>query len=375
MLVTCSPDERYHKVSQNLFSWLSDRKQEDFPLGTDYVDQFRHLRGRFNTILKEVDKAAILAEARKSMEQGKTDIEDLVYLTNHGQYHVEQVVQRATDLLRDSDCALSAYEGYILLTAILFHDVGNIYGRKNHEAKALEIMNTFGSLAGIDSFEKKTIIKIALVHGGKLDGSKDTISRLQEKDDVLGKPIRKRFLAAILRFADELADDYLRASRYMLEANMIPDTSQIYHRYSESLKSVRVEGSEVRLRFNFDAEEVLKQYKKNGQPIFLLDEINDRVLKMHRERMYCMRFMRPCIDISSIRVDISIYESVADLVGKDDNKSVLLEPERLQYTLSEGGYPECPEELFLSHCSGENARKTGADMKALFEARRSRGNA
>ena len=184
------------------------------------------------------------------MDQGKTDPEDIVYLTNHGPDHVNQVVQRTTDLLRDSGCKLSAYEGYILLSAILFHDVGNIFGRKNHEARAWEIMNRLGSLAGTDTLEKKTIIKIALVHGGAFNGSKDTIGQLQERDDILNKPVRKRLLAALLRFGDELADDYSRASRYMLDAGMIPTDSQIYHRYSDSLKSVRVEDGEVRLRFN-----------------------------------------------------------------------------------------------------------------------------
>lgn len=88
-----------------------------------------------------------------------------------------------------------------------------------------------------------------------------------------------------------------------------------------------------------------------------------------------MRFMRPWIDISCIRVDISIYEHVGDLIGKGNYKLDQLEAERLQYTLTEGGYPECPEASFLAHCSGENARKTGAEMKALFEARRSERNA
>ena len=356
MPATYPRDEKYYEVCQDLFSWLRDRRQEDFPLGTNYVSQFDTLRARLDAILKDVDRAAILAEVRKGM----TDPDDLIWLTNHGPNHVEQVVQRTTDLLRDSDCMLSSYEGYILLTAILSHDVGNIYGRENHETRAWEIMNALGSLAGMDNLEKKTIIKIALVHGGKFDGSKDTINRLQEKDDVLGKPVRKRFLAAILRFADELADDYSRASRYMLAAGKIPIKSQIYHRYSESLKSVRVEGSDVRLRFDFDAEELQKEYIKDGQQTFLLDEINCRVIKMHRERMYCMRFMRPCIDISRIRVDISIYdEPVGDLIANDDTKSclhsALLKPERLQYTLAEGGYPECPEASFLAHCSGENA--------------------
>ena len=374
MAAARSPHEKYYKVGNDLISWLRSRKKEDFPQGTDYVAQFNALYPRVEEILKEVDRAALLAEARALIEQGSTNPEDIIYLTNHGPEHVTQVIQRTTDLLRDSGCELSPYEGYILLTAILFHDIGNVYGRRNHEAKAWKIMNALGVLAGADQLEKRTIIKIALVHGGTFDGSKDTINRLQEKDDILGKPVRKRLLAAILRFGDELADDFSRASRYILDAGKIPENSQIHHRYSASLNSVRVERGEVRLRFNLDEEEALKEYMKNGQPTFLLDEINDRVLKMHRERMYCMRFMRPHIDISRIHIDITIYAHVGEMIRKDNQKSALLEPERVQYTLAEGGYPECPEASFLAHCSEGSARKTGADMKVILESRRSAQN-
>lgn len=368
-------DEKYYEVDQDLFSWLGNRRQEEFPLGADYVAQFNALRPRIDTILRDVDKAALLAEAQKSMERGETNPEDIIYLTNHGPEHVKQVVQRATDLLRDSGCELSPYEGYILLTAILFHDVGNIFGRKNHEVKAWKIMNDLGSVAGTDQLERKTIIKIALVHGGTFGGSKDTIIRLQEKDDVLGRPVRKRLLAAILRFADELADDYSRASRYMLDADQIPPNSQIYHRYSDSLKSVRVEHAEVRLRFDFDEEEALKEYIKNGRPTFLLDELNERALKMHRERMYCMRYMRPHIDISRIHVDITIYAHVGEMIRKDNQRSALLDPERVQYTLVERGYPECQDGSFLANCSGGSTLRTGVEMKSILEDRRSMRNA
>ena len=374
MSATHSNDEKYYKVDKDLLAWLSARRKEEFPLGTDYVAQFTALTARMQDILKEVGSAAALAEARKLMAEGKTDPQDIIYLTNHGPEHVKQVVLRASDMLRDSGCQLSPYEGYILLMAILFHDVGNIFGRKKHEEKAWEIMNTLGPLAGTDKLEKRTVIRIAQVHGGTFDGSKDTINCLQERDDVLGKPVRKRLLAAILRFADELADDYSRASRYLLESNQIPNASQICHRYSNSLKSVRVVEGEVRLRFDFDEEEATQQYTKNGRPTFLIDEINERALKMHRERMYCMRFMRPHIgrEISLISVDITIYAHVMDLEGKDDNhRSPLLTPERVKYALAERGYPECPEESFLANCSRESDRKTGAEMKALLEARRS----
>lgn len=370
------PHDKSYKVDCDLVSWLRSRDKADFPQRTDYVVQFDRLRAEIDKILPDVGAASAVAEAQKLIREGKTNPEEVLYLTNHGEQHVDQVIQRATDILNDSNCGLSPYEGYILLAAILFHDVGNIFGRKDHAEKGQEIMNALGRVAGTDAVEKRLIIKIAVAHQGSFGGSKDTISRLQD-EDILGKRVRERLLAAILRFADELADDCSRASRYMFEADRIPESSVIFHAYSASLNSVRVEQGEIRLRFHLDEEQAIRKYLKNGQPTFLLDEINGRVLKMHRERMYCMRFMRPYVDneISRIRVDITVFAPVKELTGRDDFcKKSLFEEERIQYILAEGGYPECPDASFLEHCSEKNYRTTGAEMKSKLETKRSMRN-
>jgi len=363
-----------YKVDRDLVAWLLSRKKEDFPQGTDYISQFNTLRSRLAEILKEVDRAALFFSAKELIAQGSTNIDDLVYLTNHGPEHVTQVIQRATDLLIDSKCKLSPYECYILLVAILFHDIGNLYGRAKHETKALEIMSALGDLAGADRLEQRTILKIALVHGGSYHGSKDTISRLQAQDAVLGITVRKRFLAAILRLADELADDCSRASRYMLRKGLLPKGSEIFHVYSDSLKSVQIEDGEIRLRFDLEQDVALREFTKGDKTQYLIDEINSRVLKMHRERIYCMRYMHKEVNLESIRVDITIHSPVDTIAGEDNQESILLSPERIQYTLSEIGYPGCEDSVMLYNCCGQTTLKTGLDIKNILEAKRSDRN-
>jgi hypothetical protein len=65
----------------------------------------------------------------------------------------------------------------------------------------------------------------------------------------LGKEIRPRFLAALLRFSDELADENTRADRYSLEAGDIPMRNEAYHAYSNSLTSFAIDGREISLKF------------------------------------------------------------------------------------------------------------------------------
>ena len=241
-------------------------------------------------------------------------------------------------------------------------------------------MNSLGLMAGPDSSEKRTIVKIALVHSGVYAGSSDTIGQLLPSADLLGFPVRKRLLASILRFADELSDDSSRASRYFaVLGEEIPELSRLFHLYSHSLQSVRVKDSEVRLGFDFDEEHALRTYRKRvtsdgvaaiDSERYLLDEIYERTLKMHRERMYCVRFMRPWIDISHIDVRITIYEKLDDISDGRNEKKSLLHPERVNYVLEEVGYPGCPNEHFSAYCSGASDIMTGKELKERFEKRR-----
>jgi hypothetical protein len=146
---------------------------------------------------------------------------------------------------------------------------------------------------------------------------------------LFNHPVRKRLLAAILRFADELADDSTRADRVSLEKSLLPKGSEIYHRYSESLHSVKIEKRNIQLGYEFTSALAIKQFEKHESNCYLLDEIYRRTLKMERERRYCMRFLRPFFDIDRIRVEI-VIQSESDPLAND----------KITYTLEENGYPD-----------------------------------
>ena len=221
---------------------------------------------------------------------------DGTFLTDHGPEHVTRVVERAGDLLADpigTYPQLTPYETYLLLMAIQFHDVGNLYGRDAHEEKVGEIMERMGSLVGDEMVEKAAIKKIARAHGGTVNGSRDTIVHLPHQDLILHHPVHYRALAAILRFADELSDDYRRAARLLEALDVIPEKSLMHHRYSESLHSVGVDAHEHLIILKYwVTKDKADPTCIDGETVYLLDEIYRRTVKMHHEREYCMRFTR-----------------------------------------------------------------------------------
>ena len=344
-------DDFLAQQEANLFpSFDSDHGQKPYP------DRYAEFAAALLSIHNNVEKGAMVAGAlewmantrriaeendadkRAILLQELQDADPIVHLNNHGKGHVDKVIQKVSELLHFFDRGhLTPYEGFFLRCAIQLHDAGNVYGRDNHESEAARILEEKGKPFIPCAIERKVIEKVALVHGGAYEGDRDTIRHLSSKKQLYDRVIRKSLLAALLRFSDELADDHSRADLDGLERNTIVPGGVIYHRYSQALHTVKIgrnsttDAVELSLCYEFDSQIASQQYNKGNTSVFLLDEIYDRTLKMERERRYCMRYLRPCLSLDRIKVEIVIQ----DLQNPFNN-------DRLTYTLEDNGYPSTP---------------------------------
>lgn len=248
-------------------------------------------------------------------------------LTDHGVQHIESVMRNSYNILGKRIEYLYGYELYLLLLSIHFHDLGNIYGREQHEEKIGEIINNLGDKLPLDAIEKKFIFSIATAHGGYWDGDKDTISHIMVDEYCNSIKVRAKTLAAILRFADEISDDYNRAAKPSID---VPKGNEAFHEYSKSLATPSVDGKT--LIFNYRIPYRLTQEKvgKNGNDIFLYDEIILRLEKCMRELEYCRKFSDGFIEITTLNVTIEILKENSDWKSIDG----------FQFRLSLKGYPK-----------------------------------
>jgi len=314
---------------KTLEEWLRKRQKQDFPGGKPYVLRYDTFK---DYLSREVHPLVSTGAALNS----------LIFLNDHGPGHIETVIARASELVAAKECNLSGYEVYLLLTAIQIHDAGNILGRNDHEKQPKKWHGQFAAHLGEDSIEQRLIFQIAEAHGGKHNGDKDTIAQLPTSIPILGKQLRPRLIAAILRFADELADDRTRAARFAMDQSAIPNSSKLYHKYSQALHSVLVDvrGATVDLHYEIFYPDALDKLPKNGHSVYLLDEIIERTLKMHRERVYCARFMRPYINLETVNVNMSVYRDVPpETAGGGDIV-------KITYRLEDHGYPETPRHIW-----------------------------
>ncbi len=327
--------------------WLSQQPDASFPhhMGQKYPLRYESVSEYLNyNVHPHVEKGAL--------------VQNDGYLTDHGPEHIKMVIRRAGELLGhpvSSYPQLDTYEVYLLLMAAHFHDIGNLYGRKEHEKKTGPIMDHLGNLVGTEMVEKKAIRQIASSHGGSINGDKDTIHRLSKRDPLLGVDVNFQAIAAILRFADELADDSTRAARALIELGVIPTKSEVFHAYSKSLQSVQVKPSQglVVLRFSFLKSAATYKFGKGRRKVYLLDEIYERTLKMHFERQYCMRFMREFVKIDALDVKIEIYED-------ENSMTPCIDP--IGYRLEEKGYPTSKDVKIAELCP--DVRWDGRTLKS-----------
>lgn len=211
-------------------------------------------------------------------------------LSDHGAGHISNVLDNSYSLLSESGLNyLTGIELYLLGIIILFHDVGNLYGRQDHHKKVAEIFDWARGTEPSVRREKSLVLAAIKAHTGKAsDGTYDTLKDVGPQDHLANEPIRLQELAAILRFADELAEGVQRTSEFMLEKGLYQGDSQIYHEYA-SVTNVFIDRGNERVLLTYEVELVpatagdLTWKDRLGR---LLDFIYKRAVKLDQERRY-----------------------------------------------------------------------------------------
>lgn len=333
------------------FKNLATNHPEEFPDGKDYLSIYNVLKPSFDKQVHQEIKTKIL------------EIEKEGYFNDHGVDHIKMVVDRASKIIncfppilndKGSSLYLNPYELFILLIAINIHDIGHLIGsRKEHAKLGKKVLANFDKGNLLSSSEKVIIGKIAQAHGGK----EDPIGLLERETLISHKTIRPQLLASILRLADELAEDSSRASTFLLEIDHMEKTSEIFHRFSQSLDSLSILSGEIRLEFYIEKENIRREFPKSGSTQYLVDEIYERMLKTFTESLYCNRFLPEMSRFHSINVRIHFFD-------KEDNDEII---DPIAFTLRESGYPTLPLNDIYDMCTSLSTDGKKRDGKYYCE--------
>ncbi|WP_342086181.1 HD domain-containing protein [Dyadobacter sp. OTU695] len=234
-------------------------------------------------------------------------------LTDHTATHIKNVLTNAFKILDEGKAKnLSGMDWYFLGLAILFHDVGNVYERKEHW-KFDTIAKIYDHIIGENpkySRERYFVSKAAEAHSGKgRDGSADTMKDIDIFGDIDGHQIRLRDMAVVLRFADELAEGPQRTSYFMNKHGLFDDPSKPYHLYA-SQTSIFIDRNNERIGLTYDIKmrdvngQLTPEQEKNLSD--MLSFIYLRVHKLDQERKYARHHSDYCSAFKRTSVTINI---------------------------------------------------------------------
>jgi hypothetical protein len=247
-------------------------------------------------------------------------------MSDHGSRHIADVIDNAERLLGNDINKYSGLEIYTLLVAILFHDVGNIYGREKHNKKIADIYNIVRLNDVYFSRERHIITKIAEAHCGlSKDNTTDTLGDVAVSDHIKGQQVKMRELSAILRLSDELAEGKQRTSLFWNKINPehYPMTSQVFHKYA-SICNVFIDEGNGRISLSYDIE--ISDFDQKSF-FEIMEFVYDRIIKLDEERKYCKFYNAILNKFKAVHVQFNftkdgnhIEESLENLVLNDLQK-------------------------------------------------------
>lgn len=247
-------------------------------------------------------------------------------LTDHSEDHIDNVLENVYALIKpeitnlldenvNQGNSLTPLDIYFLCQTSLFHDVGNIYGRKSHNQEIARVIDeNFSQLfSGRLNREKKIIIRAGRAHTGLAsDGSKDTLSDLYSATEQYdGKLINLCSIAAIVRFADELAEGPQRTSEFMLHHKLLGDSTK-FHQYSE-MTNLTIDVLNHRVAIIYEINVNVDELKSDKEVKVFLEEtlkfVYGRILKLDEERKYYNYYCSHAPEIKEIQVTFEIEKN------------------------------------------------------------------
>ena len=200
---------------------------------------------------------------------------------------------------------------------VLFHDVGNLEGRSEHNRRVARFYD-FVRKGAQFAQEKSLVVQISQAHSGKTPtGSRNTLVDVPQSSHLDGSPVRTREIAAIIRFADELAEGPQRTSQYLRETGNYAPDSISYHDYASATNMcIDCGNGRIAVTYQFEVSLQAGLEKELERIRSLLKFTYGRLGKMDLERRYarfhCVKPLLPFREIS-VRLDIQIDGQFLDL--------------------------------------------------------------
>lgn len=176
---------------------------------------------------------------------------------DHGPQHIERVLEHLDSLLGPGPVSartLNAYELYLAMMAILYHDLGNLRARKGHADISKLFLEEEHNDYIFDVHDRAIIAAAVVSHGSSKDIGQET-KAFVERERVGRYSVRPRVIAALVRLADELDEDYRRADPDVARQLNIPESSKFYWEFCQRISGIEAHHSDRHITYHVQFRE------------------------------------------------------------------------------------------------------------------------
>lgn len=214
---------------------------------------------------------------------------------NHGPSHIKRDLENLDRLLGNNPIArglITSYELFLAMMAVLYHDVGLLRGRKGHSDTSGDFLKQEDTNYIIDERDKEIIWAAVVSHSSVKDIEKE--SERFAKEEIVGEHrARPRMVAALVRLADELDEDYRRAPSRVKGKIEIGTGSLFFWEFCERIQGIRPDQQklEILISVQFKPEDLTRTVEQDGRKRSFFRLFAEKLAKMNQERSYTSKFL------------------------------------------------------------------------------------
>jgi hypothetical protein len=230
---------------------------------------------------------------------------------NHGRGHITRVLENLNQLLGPKPLDyLGAYELFLAMMSILYHDIGLLKKRKGHEEISKALIEGDVNDAYIVNAIDKEIIAAAVVSHSSSKDIEHECSRFSLEEIIGEYKARPRIVAALVRLADELDEDHRRADAILQRRLDLPAESAFFWLFCQRVRGVRPNLTAKRIDFNL-AFEIADTQRYGPVPGGRLRHFvafcAEKLAKINQERVYVNRFLPPDLQYAGLHIDVKPF--------------------------------------------------------------------
>jgi hypothetical protein len=252
-------------------------------------------------------KAQLRHEVYPFWDEGENDC---------GSGHIERVLEKLDQLVGDGavrDGHIGIYELYLSMMSVLCHDIAILGSREQHAKEAANTPRTQISATFLNDDRHphdRNVIRVARVSHSTPHDIESKCKGFTQQMTIGQHLVRPRLVAALVCLADELDQDYRRASELAGTRRSLPEGSLFFWRFRQRISGIRAEpfAHRIVMDVHFAPDDVGHLANVNGVERVFLFAFAEELARINNERLKINKFLPAALNYSHLVVNVSPLE-------------------------------------------------------------------